>query len=96
MLDYIDPSGHSIIGNGYIIKHHITVIDLDEQALTGNISFWLKKFESITDDMYINPLPRKHIKKFYTNLKTLKGDFVVQMNERDSLQRVGDKVHYIY
>jgi hypothetical protein len=94
MLDYIDPSGHSIIGNGYVIKHHITVIDMDEHA--SKFSFWLDIFKNITDDMYINPLPRKHIKKFYTNLKTLKGDFVVQLNEKESLQRVGDKVHYIY
>jgi len=26
----------------------------------------------------------------------LKGDFIVQLNEKESLQRVGDKVHYIY
>ena len=44
MLDYIDPSGHSIIGNGYVIKHHITVIDIDEHA--SKFSFWLDIFKN--------------------------------------------------
>jgi hypothetical protein len=46
--------------------------------------------------MYINPLPRKIVKKFYLNLTTLDGDFAVYINDHDSLQRVVDKVYYNY
>jgi hypothetical protein len=96
MLNYIDPSGHTITGDGYVIHHHYAGIDLDEQILSHNLSFWLQIFRNITDDMYINPLPRKLVKKLFVNLKTSEGDFVIQMNDRESLQRDGDKVYYKY
>ena len=96
MLNYIDPSGHTITGDGYVIHHHHTCIDLDEQILSHNISFWLQIFRNITDDMYLNRLPRNLIKKLFVNLKTSEGDFVIQMNDRESLQRDGDKVYYKY
>ena len=96
MLNYIDPSGHTITGDGYVIHHHYTDIDLDEHISSYNLSFWLKMFRNITDDSYINPLPRKFIKKLFVNLKTSEGDFVIQMNDKESLQKDGDTVYYKY
>ena len=94
MLNYIDPRGKTLVGDGYVIHYHHTVIDLDEQ--THNLSFWLKIFRNITDDLYINPLPRNLIKKLFINLQTSEGDFVIQMNDKESLQRKGDKLYYNY
>ena len=94
MLNYIDPSGHTITGDGYVIHDHYVGIDLDE--ISHNLSFWLQIFRHITDDMYLNPLPRKFIKKLFVNLKTSEGDFVIQMNDKESLQKDGDTVYYKY
>ena len=46
--------------------------------------------------MYINPLSRKIVKKFYVDLITVDRDFVVYINDTDSLQKVGNKVYYNY
>jgi len=83
---------------GYVITRGKTTLDLtlNDEVLSYNLSFWIKLFENITDDMYINPLPRKIVKKFYLNLTTIDGDFAVYINDHDSLQRVADKVYYNY
>ena len=82
---------------GYVITRGKTTLDLtlNHEVLSYNLSFWLKLFQYITDDMYINPLPRKIIKKFYLSLKQYR-DFTVYINDHSSLQRVADKVYYNY
>jgi hypothetical protein len=92
-----DDSKKTITGDGYVIHYHYTDIDLDEPPASYNLSFWLKMFRNITDAMLNEPLRRKDVKKLFINLKTSKGDFVIQMNDRgDSLHRSGDKVYYKY
>lgn len=83
---------------GYVITRGQTILDLtlNDEVLSYNLSFWIKLFRYITDDSYINPLPRRIIKKFYLNLITVDEDFSVSINDHDSLQRVGDKVYYKY
>ena len=83
---------------GYLITHGLTTLDLtvDEEVKSYNLSFWLKIFTAITDDSYINPLPRKIVKKFYLNIVQTDTDFVVSINDHDSLRRVGDKIYYTY
>ena len=83
---------------GYVITRGQTILDLtlNDDVLSYNLSFWLKIFQYITDDMYINPLPRKIVKKFYIDLITIDHDFAVYINDSDSLQRVGNKVYYKY
>ena len=83
---------------GYVITRGQTILDLtlNDDVLSYNLSFWLKVFQYITDDMYINPLPRKIVKKFYVDLNDTDHDFVVHINDSDSLQKVGNKVYYKY
>lgn len=83
---------------GYIIYRGQTVLDLtiNDEVLSYNLAFWIKLFRYITDDSYINPLPRKIIKKFYLNLVSVDEDFSVSINDHDSLQRSGDKVYFNY
>ena len=91
-------SSHTDPHMGYVITWGQTTLDLvlDEKVMSYNLSFWLKIFNAITDDSYINPLPRRVVKRFYTQLKTHDGDFTVPINDRNSLQRIGDKVYYVY
>jgi hypothetical protein len=83
---------------GYVITWGKTTLDLtlNDEVLSYNLSFWIKLFRYITDDSYINPLPRKIIKRFYQNLTAVDGDFTVHINDRNSLHRVGDKVYFTY
>jgi hypothetical protein len=83
---------------GYLITHGLTVLDLvlDEEVMGYGLTFWLNIFKYITDDMYINPLPRRVVKRFYTQLVSVDGDFTVPINDKRSLRRVGNKVHYVY
>ena len=96
-VDYI-KSSNTGRNMGYLITHGLTTLDLtvDEEVKSYNLSFWLKIFMAITDDTYINPLPRKIVKKFYLNLVHTDTDFVVSINDHDSLRRVGDKIYYTY
>lgn len=96
-IDYI-RSSNTEPNMGYIITRGHTLLDLnlDNEVLSYGLSFWLKIFNYITDDSYINPLPRKLVKKFYTNLIHTDNDFSVYINDHDSLRRVGDKVYYMY
>lgn len=91
-------SSHTEPHMGYVITRGQTILDLelDEKVMSYNLSFWLKIFNAITDDSYINPLPRRVVKRFYTQLISVDGDFTVPINDTDSLRRVGDKVYYTY
>jgi len=91
-------SSHTEPHMGYVIKRGQTTLDLelDEKVMSYNLSFWLKIFNAITDDMYINPLPRRVLKSFYISLINTDGDFTVYINDISNLQRVGDKVYYNY
>jgi hypothetical protein len=96
-MDYI-LSSNTNPNMGYIITNGQTILDLtlDKEVMSYGLSFWKKLFQYITDDMYIDPFDRKLVRKFYVNLHTLKKDFVIQLNEHDSLQTSGDKVYYNY
>ena len=96
-MDYI-LSSHTEPHMGYLITHGQTTLDLkvDEKVLSYGLSFWEELFRYITDDMYINPLKRKIVKKFYLTLQNTENDFVIQVNDHDSLQRVGDEIYYNY
>ncbi len=92
-MEYIKSSSTEA-DMGFLMINGFTVLDLtlDDKVLGYKLPFWRKLFDSITDDMYDDPLHKKCIKKFYTNL--VNTDFVVKINDINSLHRVGNKVYW--